>query len=162
MKSDHHLFVFSDLSAHKLSSRQDAVETCECVVTQDFCCCCHPPTWFQRNVTSTVSLKKYPNTRIRRQCFVKDGLAMTDFTCTTYSITTQHGSCTNSCRLLLDRDKHNQSFVVGNLGVGRKNLTISILTIKTAATTKTTADCSNVQTVGRRKRDKEEEVVRDL
>ena len=44
---------------------------------------------------------------------------MADWTCATHALTTQHGSCTNSCGLLLDRDFNNQSLVFGSVDVGR-------------------------------------------
>ena len=102
-----------------------------------------------RTGTGAVSFKKSPNTRFRATVFVNDGWATADWPCATHAIETQHRSCTDSCNLLFDRDFNNQLIVVWNFGVGRleKNLTISTHH-KTAATTRTTADLSNVRTAG--------------
>ena len=65
-----------------------------------------------------------------------------DLTCATAAITIQHGSHTNSSRLLLDRDVNSQCIVVGNLGVGRleKKPDHPNSLHKKLATTKTTTD----------------------
>ena len=91
-----------------------------------------PPTCSPRTVTGAVSFKKSPNTRLRPKVFVNDECAMADWPCATHAIATQHGSCTDSCRLLFERDFNNQLIVFWNVGVGRleKNQTNSTLPTK--------------------------------
>ena len=97
-----------------------------------------------RTGTGAVSFKKSPNTRFRPTVFVNDGWAMPDWPCATYAFATQHGSCTNLRRLLFDRDFNNQLWC---WAIGKEPDHLHSHH-KTATTTRTTTDISNVRTAG--------------
>ena len=112
-----------------------------------------------RTGTGAVSFKKSPNTRFRATVFVNDGCATADWPCATHAIATQHGSCTDSCRLLFDRDFNNQLIVVWELwcwAIG-KNLTISTLTTKQQQQPGQLQTYQTSARQGWRKREEEEE-----